>query len=107
MGQAVFHERQVPITKLVADEPRAEISRLKQSMAEMHGAIDAMLEASDVVNGGEHRDILETYRMFAEDAGWLARITEAINTGLTAEAAVEKVRNDTRARFGTNRPLFS
>ena len=25
MGQAVLHERQVPITKLVADEPRAEI----------------------------------------------------------------------------------
>ena len=99
MGQAVLHEREVAITKLVADEPRAEIFRLEQAMAEMHGAIDAMLEASDVAVGGEHRDILETYRMFAEDAGWLARITEAINTGLTAEAAVEKVRNDTRARF--------
>ncbi len=102
MGQAVLHEREVAITKLVADEPRAEIIRLEQAMAEMHGAIDAMLEASDVAIGGEHRDILETYRMFAEDAGWLARITEAINTGLTAEAAVEKVRNDTRARFRKN-----
>ena len=99
MGQAVRHESHVPILKLVADEPETEINRLERAMAEMHGAIDEMLEATDVSAGGEHRDILETYRMFAEDAGWVARITEAVNTGLTAEAAVEKVRNDTRARF--------
>ena len=45
--------------------------------------------------------ILETYRMFAEDRGWIQRIREAINGGLTAEAAVQKVQDDTRARMQT------
>jgi len=99
IGEAVRHERRIQILKLVADDPVAEQQRLDRAVAEMHGAIDEMLEAQDVAEGGEHRDILETYKMFAEDAGWLARIGEAITNGLTAEAAVEKVRNDTRARF--------
>jgi phosphotransferase system, enzyme I, PtsP len=99
MGQAVRHERRVRITRLVAENPEAEKARLEQALIEMHGAIDDMLGADDLSQGGEHRDILEAYKMFAEDAGWLARIDEAITSGLTAEAAVEKVRNDTRARF--------
>ena len=99
IGEAVHHTNRIQISKLVSDDPIAEQERLDQAVIMMHGAIDQMLEAKDVVEGGEHRDILETYRMFAEDAGWLAKISESINNGLTAEAAVEKVRNDTRARF--------
>ncbi len=99
MGLAVRHERRLKIEKLVAENPDAEKRRLERALAEMYGAIDEMLESDDLVQGGEHRDILEAYRMFAEDAGWLSRIDEAITSGLTAEAAVEKVRNDTRARF--------
>src|SRR3546814_774164 len=37
--------------------------------------------------------------MIAEDRGWIGRIREAIRSGLTAEAAVAKVQNDTRARM--------
>jgi phosphotransferase system enzyme I (PtsP) len=65
----------------------------------MRTKLDEMFEAQDLAMGGETRDLLETYRMFAEDAGWMARITEAINSGLTAEAAVQKVHEDTRVRM--------
>jgi len=106
MGEAVLHEPRFVIERLVSDNPEEEQQRLREAVNEMHGAIDAMLEATDVANGGEHRDILETYRMFAEDAGWLARIGEAIDSGLTAEAAVEKVHNDTRARFRNQRDPY-
>jgi phosphotransferase system enzyme I (PtsP) len=99
MGNAVRHERHIRILKLVSDDPVAEQYRLNQAVIKMHGAIDEMLEAEDIIDGGEPKDILETYKVFAEDAGWLAKISEAITNGLTAEAAVEKVRNDTRARF--------
>src|SRR5580692_10604657 len=58
-----------------------------------------MLEHGDVVEGGEHRDILEAYRMFAYDRGWVHKLEEAVMTGLTAEAAVERVQSDTRARM--------
>ena len=37
--------------------------------------------------------------MFANDRGWVRRMHEAIRNGLTAEAAVEKVQSDTRARM--------
>jgi len=52
-----------------------------------------------VVEGGEHRDVLEAYRMFAYDRGWVHKLEEAVMTGLTAEAAVERVQSDTRARM--------
>jgi phosphotransferase system enzyme I (PtsP) len=37
--------------------------------------------------------------MFAHDRGWVRKLEEAIRNGLTAEAAVEKVQSDTRARM--------
>src|SRR5213078_1690980 len=45
------------------------------------------------------RDVLEAYRMFAYDRGWLHRMREAVGTGLTAEAGVERVQSDNRARM--------
>jgi len=37
--------------------------------------------------------------MFAADRGWLQRMTDAVRSGLTAEAAVQKVQEDTHARL--------
>jgi len=98
MGEAILHEPRVVISKFVAEDPDEELERLRQALSEMHGALDDMLQSSESLDD-EHRDILETYRMFAEDAGWLGRIREAIKTGLTAEAAVQKVHDDTEARM--------
>lgn len=99
IGQAVRHEQRVTIVKLIGESPDEEMMRLENAIAEMHGAIDELLESDQLSGGGESREILEAYRMFAEDAGWIGRIREAIGAGLSAEAAVERVRNDTRARF--------
>lgn len=95
-GLAVLHQPQLTIRQMVAEDPEQEIERLHQALASLHSALDALL-ASEM--SGEHRDILETYRMFAEDRGWLSRIREAINKGLTAEAAVQRVQDHTRARM--------
>ena len=53
----------------------------------------------DVAREGEHREVLEAYRMFANDRGWVRRMEEQVQNGLTAEAAVEKVQSDNRARM--------
>ena len=98
-GEAVLHRPRFHITCWVADDPATEHDRLARAISEMHGALDEMFQASELAGGGEHRDVLEAYRMIAEDAGWLERIDEAISSGLTAEAAVEKVHNDIRARM--------
>src|SRR3546814_8069156 len=58
-----------------------------------------MLSRREVASEGEHREVLETYRMFAHDQGWVRGMEEAVHNGLTAEAAGEKVQSDTKARM--------
>ena len=99
MGQAVLHQPRIIISRVVAEDTGAELERLATAMAAMQSAIDELLNQSDMPSGGEHHDVLETYRMFAADRGWLARITDAVKGGLTAEAAVQKVQNDSRVRL--------
>ncbi len=99
IGVAVLHAPSFTVDNLIAENPDTEQVRLEQAISEMHGALDEMLGADTLAEGGEHTDVLETYRLIAEDAGWLKRIEEAIETGLSAEAAVQKVQNDIRARM--------
>jgi phosphotransferase system enzyme I (PtsP) len=65
----------------------------------MREQIDNMTREAEFGTIGEHNEILETYRMFAYDEGWSRRINEAIDSGLTAEAAIERVQQRTRARM--------
>ncbi len=99
MGFAVVHRPQVTIRQMIAEDEGCEQARLTEALTAMHSAIDDLLAAAALAGLGEPRDILETYRMFAEDRGWLSRIREAIRMGLTAEAAVQQVQNDTRVRM--------
>ena len=99
IGVAVLHEPRVVIHQVVAEDPQAELVRLRAAIDAMQSAIDDLLAQSDIAAGGEHRDVLETYRMFAADRGWLQRMTDAVRSGLTAEAAVQKVQDETRARM--------
>ncbi|HWI27650.1 MAG TPA: phosphoenolpyruvate--protein phosphotransferase [Stellaceae bacterium] len=99
LGVAVLHEPRVVIRQVVAEDPQAELERLRAAVDAMQSAIDDLLAQSDIAAGGEHRDVLETYRMFAADRGWLQRMTDAVHGGLTAEAAVQKVQDETRARM--------
>ena len=99
MGEAVHHTPRVSIPQLVADDPAAEHRRLAEALSSMHSELDDMLALDALGRPGEHLDVLHAYRKFAEDRGWLRRIGEAIDGGLTAEAAVQKVLDDTRARM--------
>ena len=99
LGTAVIHAPRIVVKQVVAEDPKRETERLRDAVTSMQSAIDALLAESDVARGGEHRDILETYRMFAADRGWIQRIRAAVQSGLTAEAAVQKVQDDTRVRM--------
>ena len=98
LGQAWLHNPRIDISTLVADQPEMEVERLENAIREMRASLDAMLARPDLA-GGEHREVLETFRMFADDAGWLRRIREAIETGLSAEAATRRVQEETKARL--------
>ncbi|MCW5773471.1 MAG: phosphoenolpyruvate--protein phosphotransferase [Rhodospirillaceae bacterium] len=99
IGLAVPHEPRIVVKRLIAEDVPLELDRLNAALAGMYSALDMMLADDALAHGGEHREILETYRMIAEDRGWLGRIRESIEGGLTAEAAVEKVRNENNARM--------
>jgi phosphotransferase system enzyme I (PtsP) len=99
LGHVVLHEPRVVITNFIADDPHKERQRLEAAVTTLRADLDTMLEHGDVAEGGEHRDVLEAYRMFAHDRGWVHKLEEAVSTGLTAEAAVERVQSDTRARM--------
>jgi phosphotransferase system, enzyme I, PtsP len=99
IGPAVLHEPRLLIRQVVAEDAAAELERLRHAVAAMRESIDQLVVASHGLGAGEHRDILETYRMFAADRGWIARIADAIRSGLTAEAAVQKVRDETSTRM--------
>ncbi|WP_075217234.1 phosphoenolpyruvate--protein phosphotransferase [Mongoliimonas terrestris] len=100
LGYVVLHEPRVVVTDLIAEDPEKEVRRLEQAIANLRLSVDDMIERGEVAHHGEHRDVLEAYRMFAYDRGWARRMEEAIvRSGLTAEAAVERVQSDTRARM--------
>lgn len=99
LGKVLLHDPRVVVTNFVADDTDEEKDRLEVALATMRMSIDDMFNRGDMQLSSEHRDILESYRMFAHDRGWVRRIEEAIENGLTAEAAVERVQNDTRARM--------
>jgi len=99
LGHVVFHEPQVMVTRLISDDAGTELNRLESAVEQLRGTIDAMLERRDVPLTGEHREILEVYRVFAHDEGWLRKLRDAVSAGLTAEAAVKRVQNGTRAQM--------
>jgi phosphotransferase system enzyme I (PtsP) len=99
LGHVVLHEPRVVITNVIADDPQKERLRLETALEMLRADLDTLLERGDVADSGEHREVLEAYRMFAHDRGWVHKLEEAVLTGLTAEAAVERVQSDTRARM--------
>lgn len=99
LGHVVLHEPRIVVRNLIAENVEREASRLDTAIAEVRAAIDDLVERGDVAGAGEHREVLETVRMFAHDQGWLRRMREAVLSGLTAEAAVERVQSDNRARM--------
>ena len=99
-GRVWLHEPRVLITNPVGDDPETELKRLDEAMEKLRVTIDEMLSDMESPDG-EHRQIMETYRMFAQSRGWRRRMQEDIERGLSAEAAVEKEQSQARARLET------
>lgn len=99
LGYVVLHDPRVVVTNLLNDDVDLELNRLGEALGSLRIHIDDMLSRREVSMEGEHRQVLEAYRMFAHDRGWVRKLEEAIRNGLTAEAAVERVQSETRARM--------
>ena len=99
LGYVLLHEPRVVVKNLLAEDVQAELRRLDTAIDAMQMSIDELVAHGHRMGVGEHREVLESVRMVANEQGWLRRLREAAMTGLTAEAAVERVQSDTRARM--------
>ncbi len=115
-GRAVLHLPPVASGAMIAARPAEEQIRLERAIRQMRRSVDAMVDGVNgqgengqgenghgaklgVAMGAASKEIFESYRLFAYDRKWLASLRDAVNAGLTAEAAVERVRNEHRARM--------
>ncbi|HEX2941687.1 MAG TPA: putative PEP-binding protein [Rhodopila sp.] len=91
------------VGKLLADDPQAEQRRLETAVDQMRRSLDDLF--ADVPHSGRTADVtaskevLEAYRLVAADAGWLNRVGDVIRSGLTAEAAVQRVAQELHDRM--------
>jgi phosphotransferase system enzyme I (PtsP) len=99
IGHAVLHEPRIIIQRVVAEDIGQEQIRFDDALVAVRADVDRMLEAHDM-QSGEHREVLETFRMFVDDRGWIERVREGVSSGLTAEAGVQRAFDDVRARLG-------
>ena len=103
IGTVVLHEPRVVVENLFGDDEKTELHRLALAVTSLRASVDEMVsrnvEDENMADVGDHVDVLETYRMFAHDRGWVHRIETAIRDGLTAEAATEKVSQENRTRL--------
>lgn len=95
----ILHRPKIDITNLVSESPEEEEKRFQNALFDLQQSVDAMITSSGLEEGSAHREILESYRLFSQDRGWIDRIIEAVHTGLTAEAAVRKVQEEMHARL--------
>jgi len=98
-GHAVFHQPRVHIDHTVAEDTEVERQRVISAFSKMREQIERMTGSAEFGVDGDHKEVLDTYKMFAYDEGWTRRINEAIESGLTAEAAIERVQQRTRMRM--------
>jgi phosphotransferase system enzyme I (PtsP) len=105
LGVAVLHEAPVAPGRLLADDVVAEEARLAQAVEGLKVQIDAMIEGHEGLIGPSY-DVLETYRMLAHSRTWTRSLQDAVHSGLTAEAAVERVRSEHRAGIGQARDPY-
>ncbi|MFQ8429733.1 phosphoenolpyruvate--protein phosphotransferase [Amaricoccus sp. W119] len=98
-GVVLLHEPQVLVNNPISDDPARECARLRSAIVALRAEVDQMLAADYLTASGEHRDVLQAYRMFAHDKGWVRRMEDSIESGLAAEVAVEKEQSATRTRM--------
>ncbi|MCA8882467.1 MAG: GAF domain-containing protein, partial [Rhodobacteraceae bacterium] len=97
-GQVFLHDPRVVVTNPIGDDPDAELARLREAVETLRVSVDEMLTSAKT-GEGDHLEVLEAYRMFANSKGWMRRMEEDIARGLSAEAAVEKEQSAAQARM--------
>ncbi|PHQ66839.1 MAG: phosphoenolpyruvate--protein phosphotransferase [Sneathiella sp.] len=98
-GYAMLHEPRIEVFKTLAEDRSVELARMNAAIDGLQVSVDVLLTATNTLFTDESREIFEAYKMFAHDKGWIKKLLDAVRTGLTAEAAIKRVQDDTRSRM--------
>lgn len=106
VGPARLHDPVVPAAKFFASDPDKELRRLDAALDGLRAAVDNMLSGDASTLIGEPRDVLETYRLLANDPSWADRLRDGVRGGLSAEASIDRTRREHRARLESARDAY-
>jgi phosphotransferase system enzyme I (PtsP) len=106
VGTVVLRDGPLTPVKLIADDAEAEEARLSAALGRLRADLDALIAGANEHLVGDPVEVLEAFRLIANDPGWARRLSEGVHAGLTAEAAVERVRADHRARLGAAKDAY-
>lgn len=106
IGVAVLHEPHAPLGRVIADDPVREEARLNTALKLVRDAIADMLEGDPGRLSGVSREVLETFQLLAADPSWEAKLKNGVGAGLSADAAVERVRGEHRAKLNAARDPY-
>jgi phosphotransferase system, enzyme I, PtsP len=96
----VVLRRRAAAGRLLADDPDSELTRLRSAAERVQEGLDELISTRTPHEvDGSTRDVMEAYRLIARSDGWLRRATDAIRSGLSAEAAVQRVASELHDRM--------
>ncbi len=104
-GQVYLHEPRVVVTNPIAEDPEAEMVRLRAAVDQLRMSVDEMLSDQTAV-ATDQKQVFEAYRMFANSKSWMRRMEADVENGLSAEASVEKEQSLARTRLGQSSDAY-
>ncbi len=99
IGTVVRPEQKIVVSRPIADDPEAERSRLSEAVELVQGDFNRRFREWSDGLAQDRTGVLDAYRRFLDDRGWLRRMESRIEAGLSAEAAVDGVRGEVRTRL--------
>ena len=99
LGEARLHDPVVSPARYFSEDTDAEVERLKSGLRELNASLDRMLASDVSAIFGEPREVLEAFKMLANDPMWAMRLEDAVKSGLSAEAAVDRSRREHRSKL--------
>jgi phosphotransferase system enzyme I (PtsP) len=106
IGTVVLHEPHAPLGRVIADDPVREEERLNAALLKVRETLQEMLEGDPGRISGVSREVLEMFLMLANDPSWETKLKHGVRAGLSADAAVERVRGEHRAKFNNTRDPY-
>ncbi|HVK81094.1 MAG TPA: phosphoenolpyruvate-utilizing N-terminal domain-containing protein, partial [Verrucomicrobiae bacterium] len=106
IGTVVLHEPHAPLGRVIADDPVKEEQRLNDALTKVRVTLQEMLEGDPGRISGVSREVLEMFLMLANDPSWETKLKHGVRAGLSADAAVERVRGEHRAKFNNTRDPY-